>query len=502
MDELTEHVAREIEQIYSSWIEFEVAAQDHSLKLLCADDIELWPPDAQPLLGRAAVSTRLAHGTTRIHNLTRFTTPVQRNMMVRHMAEKDRLQPAGSSTLNACKTAFRKQNPEMFFASQKSPANLVLGVLFTAILSLAHSGTGQADKPGGRISGHVYRADTHTPLAEVTMILQVASGAAAPFQTVETAADGSYSFDNLDAKDYTLAAWKTGFVAQFFGVDAPGGQHLEIAPGLLLEGIDFSLRLEAQIVQMADAPLSEVYPYLRRTLTFYSGSFSPDGSEFAVGLGNIRSGDLDEVWLYSLREGRLRRVTDRPGPYLWGRDGKLYAWFWSNRKRYVVATPDSISEIDQPPSDVAAAFARWSPSGLPDTRHAGEYVVSAEPEGHGSFRLLVRSPGKPQAYVIAEGSWELETFLLNPARRQVLYPKPGWSLGSIVNYNLRTGQSASLNFQSGENLRLLDLTGDGRLLAFSVTGRCGQSPSSYQWLLSIASGLERATSNVCFVRPQ
>lgn len=37
--------------------------------LLCADDIELWPPDAQPLLGRAAVSAQMARGTTRIHSI-------------------------------------------------------------------------------------------------------------------------------------------------------------------------------------------------------------------------------------------------------------------------------------------------------------------------------------------------------------------------------------------------------------------------------------------------
>src|SRR5207302_10296433 len=58
MDELTEADVRKIEQIHSSWIEFEVAGEDHNLMALCADDIELWPPDAQPLLGRAAVSAR------------------------------------------------------------------------------------------------------------------------------------------------------------------------------------------------------------------------------------------------------------------------------------------------------------------------------------------------------------------------------------------------------------------------------------------------------------
>jgi len=43
MDKLTEDAVREIEQIHSSWIEFEVAGEGHSLMTLCADDIELLP---------------------------------------------------------------------------------------------------------------------------------------------------------------------------------------------------------------------------------------------------------------------------------------------------------------------------------------------------------------------------------------------------------------------------------------------------------------------------
>jgi hypothetical protein len=38
MDKLTEDAIREIEQIHSSWIEFEVAGEGHSLMALCADD--------------------------------------------------------------------------------------------------------------------------------------------------------------------------------------------------------------------------------------------------------------------------------------------------------------------------------------------------------------------------------------------------------------------------------------------------------------------------------
>jgi len=69
MNELTIDAVREIEQIHSKWIEYEVAEDDHSLMALCADDIELWPPDAQPRLGRAAVSAQIARGMTRIHSI-------------------------------------------------------------------------------------------------------------------------------------------------------------------------------------------------------------------------------------------------------------------------------------------------------------------------------------------------------------------------------------------------------------------------------------------------
>jgi ketosteroid isomerase-like protein len=69
MDELTKDAVRQIEQIHSNWMEYELAGENHSLMALCAEDIELWPPDAQPLLGRAAVSARMAQRRTRIHSI-------------------------------------------------------------------------------------------------------------------------------------------------------------------------------------------------------------------------------------------------------------------------------------------------------------------------------------------------------------------------------------------------------------------------------------------------
>ena len=66
---LPEDAAQEIKQVHSKWTEFEAAGEAQSLMALCADDIELWPPDAQPLLGREAVSAWMARGSTRIHSI-------------------------------------------------------------------------------------------------------------------------------------------------------------------------------------------------------------------------------------------------------------------------------------------------------------------------------------------------------------------------------------------------------------------------------------------------
>jgi hypothetical protein len=367
-----------------------------------------------------------------------------------------------------------------------------------AMLCLALTGSGQTPKPAGRISGHVYRADSHTPLAQATITLQVADKVVA---SVETAADGGYSFDNLSAEYYYLVAWKTGFVGRRYGVSRPrgGATNVHVMPGSPVDGIDFSLPPEPAIAQMPDAALTDAHPDLRQNLGFENGRFSPDGSQFAFGLTNIRSGGPDEIWLYDLRNQRLRRVSALPGPYVWSRDGKLYASFVPepDRKRYLVATRDSISEIDPLPAGIEAALVKGPYR--EEARHAAEYAVTAENTGHGALRLFFRLPGSPRPHVIAAASWELETFLLNPARRQVIYPETNW-FGSIVTYDLRTGQSETVDFQSGENLRLLDLTGDGTFVAYSVFGACRQEESTYQRLIHVRQG--HAPASVCFIHPK
>jgi ketosteroid isomerase-like protein len=69
MSTLPEDALHEVEQVHSRWTELEAAGEAHSLMALCADDIELWPPDAQSLPGREAVLAWMARGSTRIHSI-------------------------------------------------------------------------------------------------------------------------------------------------------------------------------------------------------------------------------------------------------------------------------------------------------------------------------------------------------------------------------------------------------------------------------------------------
>jgi ketosteroid isomerase-like protein len=66
---LSQDAVSEIGKIHSKWIDLEIAGETGSLMALCADDIELWPPDAQPLVGRAAVLSSMARGAARIHGI-------------------------------------------------------------------------------------------------------------------------------------------------------------------------------------------------------------------------------------------------------------------------------------------------------------------------------------------------------------------------------------------------------------------------------------------------
>ena len=61
--------AARIELVHSAWINYERAGDLSHLLALCADDIEFWPPNAPPIVGREEVARYLNHSETVIHDI-------------------------------------------------------------------------------------------------------------------------------------------------------------------------------------------------------------------------------------------------------------------------------------------------------------------------------------------------------------------------------------------------------------------------------------------------
>lgn len=66
MARLTENAIRTIEEIHARWIAAEIAGDLQSCLNLCAEEIELWPPDQVPAIGRAAVAQKLTAETVKV----------------------------------------------------------------------------------------------------------------------------------------------------------------------------------------------------------------------------------------------------------------------------------------------------------------------------------------------------------------------------------------------------------------------------------------------------
>ena len=59
-------IVQQIEQIHSAWIEREIGGEIAGMRALCAEEIELCPPDGPPLHGSDAVFSYLAGGAAKI----------------------------------------------------------------------------------------------------------------------------------------------------------------------------------------------------------------------------------------------------------------------------------------------------------------------------------------------------------------------------------------------------------------------------------------------------
>jgi ketosteroid isomerase-like protein len=66
---LSQESIREIERIHSKWIRIEAAGENRHLLDLCADEIEFWPPDSPPAVGRKAVVDQISSGSERVESI-------------------------------------------------------------------------------------------------------------------------------------------------------------------------------------------------------------------------------------------------------------------------------------------------------------------------------------------------------------------------------------------------------------------------------------------------
>jgi hypothetical protein len=263
--------------------------------------------------------------------------------------------------------------------------------------------------------------------------------------------------------------------------------------------------VNSNVTMMADESLVAAYPKKRGELLFDNGRFSPDGRLFAAVLTGIETGDPEQVWLYDLRSKRLIAVTEQPPQdhetsirirdVVWSGDGTLYI----SAERihgvaqpfFIAATMNQTRRVDSPPAQIGSAFRQHvgNPSSydLREQRN-DRYVVTVINQGHGDIVLRARPAKGGPTWLIAFGGWELESFLFSGNQSEVLYP----TVEGVATVDLQTGKSRLVLRGTGGDLRLLDRSIDGKLIAYTVFGPCLRKPD-YSFPV-------HQPRNVCFAR--
>jgi hypothetical protein len=225
---------------------------------------------------------------------------------------------------------------------------------------------------------------------------------------------------------------------------------------------------------------------------FVAGRFSPDGSMLALRI-SVRGVGADAIWLYELGSHRILPVIKKPDPYAsiadmtWAEAGTLYVRSTAQYPIYWAATMSRVQENADPPAEVLQKFEREREvvSGSYKRQNA-RYTVWLEHHLHGSLSLLVSLKNQRGVRLLADASWELESYLFDAERSTVLYPVSHVRIrdgadghviverlgGEIIMADLRTLDKRSLLLPNAGDLRLLDQTRDAHRIAYVVAGSC------------------------------
>jgi len=87
-----------IELLHAAWIDYERGGDLSHLLALCADDIEFWPPNAPPIIGREEVARYLSRTKTVIHDIKVSERRIRALLITKSPINSSSTTPVGGHT--------------------------------------------------------------------------------------------------------------------------------------------------------------------------------------------------------------------------------------------------------------------------------------------------------------------------------------------------------------------------------------------------------------------
>lgn len=167
-----------------------------------------------------------------------------------------------------------------------------------------------ADRQSGVIRGQVFAAEGERPLVRARVTLHSTGGRGERVtRTVRTDSRGEYEIRNLEEGKYILRASRNGYLSRSYGreISSQSGSRrrslpLSLAPGQVLDGIDFPLIQGGVVEGTVVDPYNEPRSRVPVTLSKYK---SYGGERELVPAGRAETDD----------RGRFRLFDIRPGSY-------------------------------------------------------------------------------------------------------------------------------------------------------------------------------------------
>lgn len=250
-----------------------------------------------------------------------------------------------------------------------------------------------------------------------------------------------------------------------------------------------------------------------------TGRLSPDGRYLAIVPNQYYVPNESPIWIYDRQSKQsVRAASVPPSSFLglaWSKDDILYidGVNLDNEAVRFAATMTQARQITAFPSDIAIDLNRKEasrPTGYAnrEVRVGSSVVRTYSPSGHGSVQLASET-GDHKARIVADGSWELMSFVVDPKASLLFYPKwergPGVGLGSIAIFNIKSDESKEVNLPvRAESLLDVVQTESGHLAAYVSISSCEPDAGSQEAKAQLPGNSrlrqQERQSRVCFAK--